>query len=110
RPGENLLAIEVSKPSSPAGVIGRLDVEFEDGQTLRIDIDETWKASPTFEAGWERLGFDDATWNQAVPVAGNGTGPWREQPVLPKPEPAPYLRKAFTVERPLKRARLYATA
>lgn len=110
QPGRNVLAIFVQRPSLPAGVVGRFEAVLEDGRTIRIDIDGTWKASPAAEAGWEGLDFDDAGWGAPVSVARYGDDPWQYQVVQPKPEPAPYLRKTFTVDGPVRRARLYATA
>lgn len=110
QPGENTLAIEVSKAAAPAGLIGKLLVELASGEQITVDIDETWKAAATAEEGWNRPDFDDSRWRHAVAIADYGDAPWGEQAVQPKPAPAPHLRKAFQIAKPVVKARLYATA
>jgi hypothetical protein len=79
RPGANQLAISAvnatDKPS-PAGAIGRLVIEFEQGAPLAVPLDGTWKAANKAEAGWNEAGFDDAAWPAALVVARFGGGPW----------------------------------
>ena len=111
QPGENLLTIEARRKSGPpAGVIARLIVRLADGQTIQLDLDETWKASPVVCEGWQRPDFDDSGWEAAVAVAPYGRGPWKEQVIEGNPEPPAYLRKPFVIEKEVARARLYATA
>lgn len=110
RPGKNVLAVEVERPGLPAGLIGRFEAELEGGERLTFDIDETWKASSVHEPGWERPDFDDAHWAAASPVARYGDEPWGRQEIPGWAEPAPFLRKGFNVDGPVRRARLYATA
>ncbi len=77
--GRNVLAFAASntgdKPG-PAGLIGRLAVEFADTSSLSIAIDKTWKTSDHADAGWNQLQFDDAKWVASREVAEFGGGPW----------------------------------
>jgi len=68
------------------GLIMRLDVELADGRTQMIVTDASWRATrngplcsgslyngEVYDArmempGWDRAGFDDRLWNQAVPA------------------------------------------
>ncbi|MFQ5808179.1 MAG: glycosyl hydrolase, partial [Armatimonadota bacterium] len=79
RPGANQLAISAINATdrpSPAGLIGRLIVEFERGDPMSVLVDNTWKASDQEQAGWTGQGFDDAAWPDAKEVARLGEGPW----------------------------------
>jgi hypothetical protein len=79
RPGLNQLAIAAvngtDKPS-PAGLIGRLTVEFDQGEPLTQRVDKTWKTSKEKQAGWTESGLDETSWVGAMEVAAFGGGPW----------------------------------
>jgi len=112
--GLNVLAIVVEnqgdKPN-PAGLGGKLVVRLDGAEDIVLRIDRSWKASDTEQAGWQSTEFDDSGWAGAVEVAECGEGPWgqigKSRLVLPPP---PYLRKEFSVNRPVRRATLYASA
>ena len=99
RPGANQLAIaatngKTDNPVNPAGLIGRLNVEFEQGAPLTLPVDKTWKASqggatattpPTTvggdkngaaPSGWTAAAFDDTAWPVAKEIARFGAAPW----------------------------------
>jgi alpha-L-rhamnosidase len=64
-----------------------------------------WRAGlPGEDRGWVAPGFDDGTWPTAI-RATTDPGAWP----LP-PQGAVSLRRAFAIDRPVVRARLYATA
>ncbi|UCG15984.1 MAG: hypothetical protein JSV19_11890 [Phycisphaerales bacterium] len=78
-PGFRQLAVAARNGAdhpNPAGLIGRLRVDFEQGPPLTIDIDGNWKTSSREQAGWTALTFDDRTWAVAKPVLEFGGGPW----------------------------------
>ncbi len=68
------------------GLIARLDIELQNGQTLAVTTDPTWKTTidgpirsadlydgETYDqrqelSGWDASAFDDAQWLQAAPV------------------------------------------
>ena len=102
--GANTIAISATNTSAgPAGVIAKLTV----GSTT-LTTDATWKAAQSGPSGWEQPAFDDSGWPAAKALAAYGAGPWGSQVVAPSP--APYLRKGFSVAKPVARARLFATA
>lgn len=112
--GKNSLAVAVTNKGdapNPAGLAGKLLVEFESGNPLTVHIDRSWKVSATKQDDWEKLDFDEGNWSASKEIAGLGDAPWgrpsRKELVLPPP---PYLRKTFFVEKPVKRAVVYASA
>jgi len=79
QPGTNQLALAATNASdqpNPAGAIGKVTVEFEQGEPLVIKLDATWKASDAEQTGWTGAGFDDAAWPAARVVAQYGDAPW----------------------------------
>ncbi|GAB2832792.1 family 78 glycoside hydrolase catalytic domain [Actinoallomurus bryophytorum] len=110
RPGTNTIAIEaVNTTESPAGVIGRLQVERSGAAPLDLVTDGSFKAAQTAPDGWEQPGFDDSSWPAAKDAAAYGSGPWADQVAQPSP-PVPYLRRGFQVTKPVAAARLYVSA
>jgi alpha-L-rhamnosidase len=98
------------KPN-PAGLAGKLLIEFESGDAVAILIDHFWKVSDSEQQGWRDADFDDTAWADASEMVKVGAGPWgkveKQDLVLPPP---PYLRRAFSVEKPVKQATVYASA
>ncbi|HTB83544.1 MAG TPA: family 78 glycoside hydrolase catalytic domain [Candidatus Sulfotelmatobacter sp.] len=83
---------------SPAGIIGRLTIEFTDGETWTIPTDEKWKVSTTTNSDWLTVNFDDSKWNTATVLGAAGVEPWGETRVPEnRRQPARYLRKEFSV-------------
>ncbi|HUT46357.1 MAG TPA: family 78 glycoside hydrolase catalytic domain [Sedimentisphaerales bacterium] len=112
--GANTLAIAVANQgdaANPAGLAGKLLVEFETEETMVVSIGSSWKASNVEQDDWQTSGFDDDAWSDAKEIAQMGDSPWgqpsQEGLVLPPP---PYLRKSFVVDKPVKRAVVYASA
>jgi alpha-L-rhamnosidase len=90
---------------NPAGVIGRLTIEFTDGKPLVIQTDDKWKVSKKPEDGWNTAGFDDSKWVAAKILGPAGMEPWGETRVPEsRRQPARYLRKDFSVEKKIARA------
>ncbi|MEI6605491.1 MAG: family 78 glycoside hydrolase catalytic domain [Verrucomicrobiota bacterium] len=109
KPGANVVTLTAghTDPQMP-GATGRLVIQFESGDDMIVPTDNTWKASQEPAAGCDKPGFDDSKWPVAL-EAGSPTGggpPLADQPRIP----APYLRKGFTVDTPVKRAMVYVTA
>ena len=120
--GSNVLAIEVVTYAKPHGAKENLSavpmnaalfVEFTDGssQVLKSGTND-WRAALNAEDGWHATKFDDAKWSVAVPYkpAKNEFGdpealgkPWQSGPVVA-------LRHEFSATKPIRSARLYATA
>jgi hypothetical protein len=79
RPGLNqlaLLAVNGTDHASPAGLIGQLTVEFDQGAPLTERVDKSWKTSKDKVASWTEASFDDGAWIAAREVVAFGAGPW----------------------------------
>lgn len=113
-PGANVLAVQAGNEDGAAGLVGQLRIELEEGAPVVVSTDKAWKALAARPAQWQAAAFDDAAWPAAQEVAAFGEGPWAglsEKNVGAAPAlPCPFLRKSFVLERPVARARLYATA
>ncbi|MGC9544408.1 family 78 glycoside hydrolase catalytic domain [Streptomyces sp. UG1] len=96
---------------NPAGLLVRLVVETEDGDGPYelVTGRPGWRVSVTEpQGGWQRPEFDDSDWAEAAVLAPYGQGPWGDGVSVAVPEqPAPLLRRAFTVRRRISRARLH---
>ena len=94
-----------STGKNPAGVIGKLTVEFTEGEPLVIQSDDQWKVSKNPETGWNTVGFDDSKWVAAKILGPAGMAPWGETRVPEsRRQPARYLRKDFSVDKKIARA------
>jgi alpha-L-rhamnosidase len=103
RAGRNTIAVATQNTSpGPAAVIAKLQ------GAVTVASDAAWKSSQNGPTGWEQPSFDDSGWLAARVVAAYQGGPWGNQVMVPSP--APRLGKAFTVGKPVTRARLFATA
>jgi alpha-L-rhamnosidase len=113
RTGKNLIAIEagMEEPNETRGIIGRLQVEFDDSSLLQINLDRTWRCTARHHQGWSSPEFDEHEWRKPIEVCAFGSEPWgtpkKLRLTLP---PAAYLRKSLTIDRPVKRAFVHASA
>jgi alpha-L-rhamnosidase len=102
--GRNVIAVRSDNTTeSPAGIIGKI---VQNGQTVVTDAG--WKASQSGPDGWQQTSFNDASWPAARALAAYGSGPWASN--VRVRQPAPLLRKEFTVDKPVAAARLLTTA
>jgi alpha-L-rhamnosidase len=110
--GTNCLAIAATNGSkSPAGLIGKLVVEFDQGEPLVQRIDATWKSSPKLVADWNAPKFDDSAWKASLVLAALGEQPWGPIDVKGQDvQGCPMVRKEFSQEKAIRRATLYASA
>ncbi len=91
--------------------MGKLVVVFDSGEPLVIPIDATWRSSREPGERWKWADYDDSPWTPSSVIAKHGDQPWGElKPNLVQMLPAAYLRKPFTVDKPLRRAVLFASA
>ncbi|HVH89032.1 MAG TPA: family 78 glycoside hydrolase catalytic domain [Terriglobales bacterium] len=120
--GNNSLAIDVihyarknappNANNSRAPMSATLCLQLSDGsfQTFKTG-DPGWKAALNASGDWFGSEFNDGSWAEAVPyVPPQGRSgsaelghPWPTEPVK-------YLRRTFEVQKPIRSARLYATA
>ncbi len=114
RPGSNSIAIAVENQgdsANPAGLGGKLLIEFSSGRDLAVVIDKSFKTTDTERKNWAAPDFDDSKWAAAkiiAPCGGPPGGPvYEPQLVLPPP---PYLRKAFALDKSIAKATVYASA
>ena len=90
---------------APAGVIGKLTIEFTEGEPIIIQTDDQWKVSKALEAGWNTNGFNDSKWIVAKVLGPAEMRPWgNPQTAESRRQPARYLRKEFSVEKKVARA------
>src|SRR5579871_3515967 len=109
--GGNTIAIEtvhyVVNPNGMATedappMIATLVVEYADGKVVTFGSDGSWKTAIHAGEDWQQKQFDDGAWKAAVAA---------ELPVHPWiPDGVKALRHVFDVSKPVKSARLYATA
>lgn len=105
--GEHLLAAEAAcTPGTLLSTVGGLTAMLrleQGGQTRRLVSGPEWKVAGDAPDGWTAPGFDDHAWPAAQPSLIDFGQPW-------PPTPALRLRTGFDLDRPVVRARLYATA
>jgi alpha-L-rhamnosidase len=117
--GKNTVAIEVLhyvvNPNGMATddappMIATLVVEYADGTWASFASNTEWKTAITAAEGWQQPNFDDSAWKAALvwmPLSSRRSEslghPWI-------PDSVKELRLSFTVNKPVKSARLYATA
>ncbi len=111
--GDNCLAITATGgPRPPAGLTGKLVVEFEQGEPLVLLIDGSWKSAVKRYDDWNAPAFDDSKWPAAVQIAKLGDSPWGKIRIA---EDNVYygcalLRKEFKVPGDVRRATVYGSA
>ncbi|RKY05352.1 rhamnosidase [Candidatus Poribacteria bacterium] len=111
RPGRNVIALEAVNEGGPAGVLGKLVVEFESGEPLIVSTDKSWRASTEAPEGWREVDFDDSGWAESAEIGGLGSPPWGVPGGMGvHVPPPPFLRKSFRIDRPVKRAMIYVSA
>ena len=116
RPGVNTLAIaatnsaapHVAPDKNPAGLIGLLKVEFDEGEPFLFPTDSHWRTSDTEIAGWEKDGFDDVEWKEPQQLGVLGIAPWGKiGGSNHRRLPARMLRHQFNVTKEVQRATAY---
>jgi hypothetical protein len=91
-------------------MIATLVVEYADGTTQAFASDTSWKSAIHAADGWQQRLFDDSSWKTAAEWT-QQSGPMNAPLGHPWiPDSVKELRHAFDVAKPVKSARLYATA
>lgn len=116
--GDNVIAAAITNATEGyAGFIAKVLVRYTDGTEDVLVTDGNWKLTKTPAGGWEQPDADDSAWETPDQQVSYGESPWGDGVNLPDEafEPqeetsAPMLRHTFTADKPVKDARLYATA
>ena len=105
-PGDNVLGLQITQQDGRLpSVQGELEIIFADGLDVWFPTNETWHFEVAPKPGWDKVIPREDNWR---PMVVTQSGLNRDQfHYLP---PAPYLRRGFTVAKPVRRATLYATA
>ncbi|SDT43619.1 NPCBM-associated, NEW3 domain of alpha-galactosidase [Paenibacillaceae bacterium GAS479] len=106
--GANTIAIQTKNTSSAAGLLGSLKVGFTEGSPLQINMDQGMKAEKEKKDGWENPQFDDSKWAAAISIASYGQAPWGKN--VKFSSSPPHIRKSFSLDKPVAKARLYSSA
>lgn len=106
RKGLNLLAVQARNGGaepSPAGLILKLTLEFEDDEKLEIVTDRSWRSAerPTNESWTSKVAN---IWTPAAVLAAWGQGPWKSDVRIAMDEGLPLFRKSFELSQPVRRA------
>jgi len=72
-----IAALNAGTAPNPAGVLGVLTIEFEEGPPMRVPVDRSWKAAAQKVEGWTDVNFDDSGWQRASELVRYGAGPWK---------------------------------
>lgn len=112
--GDNIIAIHAENIGSspgPAGLIGKIVIEYDDNSSKVVYIDSTWKAANQQFPNWDTFDFNDSDWDNAKAIADWGKAPWGKISgrTLILPSPA-YIRKPFSLHKTIERATVYASA
>jgi hypothetical protein len=105
QPGTNTLAIAASNlgtTPNPAGLLGKLILNYADGTQTNLEMDATWKAANTLQTGWQSPGFNDSAWTNALVLGAYGINPWGTGETVQSG--LPVFRREFTVGAGLQRA------
>ena len=108
--GLNVLGLFVNQEDGyPPSAVGELTITFSSGKTLQIPTDSGWEWNSELIAGWDTPHTSTDTWSRAEVMTQRS--PWGipDDSSLYLP-PAPFLRKSFSVSKPINKATLYATA
>ncbi len=107
--GRHALALKCTNDHHAAGLVARLEVTLASGGTVGLVTDAAWKVTDKVGDGWTTA-VAGPGWVASRDIAGFGEDPWGAL----KPEPVlgmcPHVRKEVTLEKPVKSARLYASA
>jgi alpha-L-rhamnosidase len=115
--GPNSIAVEaIHYVVNPNGMvdndappmIATLVVEYADGTWTSFSTNTDWKTSIHAPSGWPATQFNDSGWMHAVARTTDPDDPAFGHPWIP--DSVKSLRHTFSVDSPIKSARLYATS
>lgn len=103
-----VVARNVGDGPNPAGVVGRLTVEFDQGEPLSVPTDASWEATAARPADTGATGGEG--WQPARVVADYGAQPWGKLELAITDDrrlPARWFRREFAAQGPVRRATAY---
>ena len=74
-PGRHVLAVEARNSSTLAGMLLGMRIDLEDGQSIQIKSDPTWRIVPEQSKRWKEMVRPAANWPAATVVGTVGTLP-----------------------------------
>ena len=77
-PGPHILAVECFNEYRDAGLVGGLRIQMQDGQTINVPTDSSWKIVPNTEKNWMERNEADPSWLAAVAEAKVSERGWAE--------------------------------
>jgi alpha-L-rhamnosidase len=112
KPGTNIIRVKVDVAATgPAGLIAKLLVVTDGRTTNMLVTDGRWRSTNEGGGGWQNRSIGASEWPSAQVIGPPGSLPWGDLKYSRMPlYPPSYLRKSFTVSKPVLRATLYATA
>lgn len=77
--GRNSIAAECKNQGGVAAFVFKMTVELEDGSSVTIVSDDSWKMAETATGNWKATNFDDSAWvsKQAKMFGKLGVAPWK---------------------------------
>jgi alpha-L-rhamnosidase len=108
--GTNVLAVAVTNDGTvpnPAGLIGSLDLTYNNGQTNSLQTDGTWLSANQLYTNWNQTNFVATGWTNALVLGTYGIAPWNS--FANTYLAATMVRKDFTLAQLPARAVLYVT-
>lgn len=116
KPGKNTIALfslAVRRPTPQDqrnAIAARVNIELADGQHIEAITNDRWKATVAPQGNdWYSPSLDDSSWPAATVLGG-----YDPTKVAPSADstlgPGRYMRRAFSVAKPVAKARLYYTA
>ncbi|MBQ7649418.1 MAG: hypothetical protein IJS15_00580 [Victivallales bacterium] len=74
--GPNAICAATVNHGGPGGFILHLSITYQDGSAQEVFTDTTWKASKEKAVGWEKAGFSDKGWQNAISAGDYLSDPW----------------------------------
>ena len=109
-PGTNVLAVaavNTGTSPNPGGLLGSLDLTYDNGQTNSVKTDGTWVAANQLYQNWNQTNYVPTGWSGALVLGGYGIAPWNH--FAKTYLAATMVRKDFTLAQMPARAVLYVT-
>lgn len=112
KPGMSTIWLVANNTDGPAGVAAALSITYADGSVSRVVTNKDWLAANDTPKVGRFVTGDSAppALPYAMEIANIGDAPWGMPGGAAADRPAPYLRKTFAIRKPIRSARVYATA